>query len=353
MRHAPLFTLLSFLLIFLCASVGTAQARSQITIVGSSTVFPFATTVAERFGRNSDFKTPIVESTGSGGGIKLFCAGIGLKHPDIVNASRRMKKSEFAKCQQNGIATTEIKIGFDGIVLANARRSVALSLSERQIYLAVAKYVPDPQNPCADEWCAPILNPYQKWSDIDKSLPPVRIEILGPPPTSGTRDAFVELALEAGANSFAHMRTYKKTNPKNWKAFVHGIREDGAWIDSGENDNLMVSKLAANPDAVGVFGFSFLDQNAHKIKGAKINGVAPTFAAIAAGRYRISRSLYIYIKQAHIGVVPGIHAFARAFISERALGDDGYLLEKGLIPLAPAERQRIRKDVENLKKLSF
>ena len=335
------------------AFVSQAHARDQIEIVGSSTVFPFATSVAEQFGRTSKFKTPVIESTGSGGGMKLFCAGIGLQHPDITNASRRIKKKEFQKCQANGIDLTEIVIGFDGIVLANAKSAPLLKLTRQQIYLATAKVVPDPNKACQANWCEPIPNPYKKWSDIDASLPNAKIEILGPPPTSGTRDAFQELAMSKGANKFAHMKKLKKTDKSRWKKLTRTVREDGAWIDAGENDNLMVSKLSANPNAVGVFGYSFLDQNSDKIKGAVVEGIEPTFENIAEGGYGISRSLYFYIKHAHVGTVPGILEFVKEFTSENAFGEDGYLLDKGLIPMPEAERKKYRKDGQNLTKLAM
>ena len=333
--------------------IGGASARDQIEIVGSSTVFPFATSVAEQFGRSTSFKTPVVESTGSGGGLKLFCAGIGLEHPDITNASRRIKDKEFKKCQANGIDLTEIVVGFDGIVLANAKGAPQLKLTRKQIYLATAKVVPDPSRPCQSNWCEPIANPYKKWSDIDPSLPNAKIEILGPPPTSGTRDAFQELAMSKGANKFPHMKKLKKADKKLWKKLTRTVREDGAWIDAGENDNLMVSKLAANPKAVGVFGFSFLDQNADQIKGAIVEGVQPTFDNIAGGDYGISRSLYFYIKHAHVGTVPGILEYVKEFTSEKAFGEDGYLLDKGLIPLPTSDRKKYRNDGQNLTKLAM
>ena len=333
--------------------IGGASARDQIEIVGSSTVFPFATSVAEQFGRSTSFKTPVVESTGSGGGLKLFCAGIGLEHPDITNASRRIKDKEFKKCQANGIDLTEIVVGFDGIVLANAKGAPQLKLTRKQIYLATAKVVPDPCRPCQSNWCEPIANPYKKWSDIDPSLPNAKIEILGPPPTSGTRDAFQELAMSKGANKFPHMKKLKKADKKLWKKLTRTVREDGAWIDAGENDNLMVSKLAANPKAVGVFGFSFLDQNADQIKGAIVEGVQPTFDNIAGGDYGISRSLYFYIKHAHVGTVPGILEYVKEFTSEKAFGEDGYLLDKGLIPLPTSDRKKYRNDGQNLTKLAM
>ena len=333
--------------------VGQAHARDQIEIIGSSTVFPFATSVAEQFGRATNFKTPVVESTGSGGGLKLFCAGIGLEHPDVTNASRRIKENEYKNCQTNGIDLTEIIIGFDGIVLANAKGGPQLKLTRKQIYLATAKVVPDPSKKCQSDWCEPIANPYKKWSDIDASLPNAKIEILGPPPTSGTRDAFQELAMSKGANAFAHMKKLSKSDKGRWKKLTRTVREDGAWIDAGENDNLMVSKLSTNPKAVGVFGFSFLDQNSDKIKGAIVEGIEPSFDNIADGDYGISRSLYFYIKHAHVGTVPGILEYVKEFTSEKAFGEDGYLLDKGLIPMPAAERKKYRKDGQNLTKLAM
>jgi phosphate transport system substrate-binding protein len=335
------------------AMTGGAQARDQIEIVGSSTVFPFATSVAEQFGRGSKFKTPVIEATGSGGGLKLFCAGIGLEHPDVTNASRRIKENEFKNCQTNGIDTTEIIVGFDGIVVANAKAGPPLKLTRQQIYLETAKMVPDPGRPCQADWCEPILNPYKKWNEIDPSLPNAKIEILGPPPTSGTRDAFQELAMSKGADAFPHMKKLSKTDKAKWKKLTRTVREDGAWIDAGENDNLMVSKLSTNPNAVGVFGFSFLDQNADKIRGAVVENIAPSFENIAEGKYRISRSLYFYIKHAHVGTVPGILEYVAEFTSENAFGEDGYLLDKGLIPLPASERQKYRNDGKNLTKLSM
>lgn len=333
--------------------VSGAQARDQIEVVGSSTVFPFATSVAEQFGRTSKFKTPVIESTGSGGGMKLFCAGIGLEHPDVTNASRRIKEKEFKKCQANGIDLTEVVIGFDGIVLANAKGAPQLKLTRKQIYLATAKMVPDPAKPCQSNWCEPIANPYKNWNEIDSSLPNAKIEVLGPPPTSGTRDAFAELAMSKGANKFPHMKKLKKADKKMWKKLTRTVREDGAWIDAGENDNLMVQKLSSNPKAVGVFGFSFLDQNSDKIKGAIVEGVQPTFENIADGKYGISRSLYFYVKHAHVGTVPGILEYVAEFTSEKAYGEEGYLLDKGLIPLPTSERQKYRNDGKNLTKLSM
>jgi len=320
-----------------------AQAREQIRIVGSSTVFPFSTAVAEHFGKGSNFKTPVVESTGTGGGMKLFCAGVGDAHPDITNASRRIKKSEFETCAKNGVGITEVKIGFDGIVLANAKSAPRLALSLRQIFLALAKQVPGPDGTL-------IANPYTTWNQIDPALPASKIEVLGPPPTSGTRDAFVELAMEGGAKSFESL---KALDPKAFSAVAQTLREDGAYIEAGENDNLIVQKLEANPKALGIFGFSFLEQNADKLQGAVVDGTEPTFENIAAGTYGVSRSLYVYVKQQHIEAVPGIKEFIAEFTSEGAWGDDGYLADKGLVPLPPAERKAVHESTIGMVPLSM
>lgn len=328
---------------------GTAEAREQIRIVGSSTVFPFATAVAEEFGKTTDFATPVVESTGSGGGLKLFCAGIGEQYPDITNASRRIKASEVEKCASNGVSEiTEVKVGFDGIVMANAKSGPAFNLTKRQIFLALAKQVP------ADETGEKLIaNPYTKWSDIDPALPDQKIEVLGPPPTSGTRDAFAELALEGGCKTFPAIAALKKADKSKYKAVCHGVREDGAYVEAGENDNLIVQKLEVNPGALGVFGFSFLDQNGDKIKGAQVENVSPEFDAIADGSYPISRSLYFYVKNAHVGKIPGIEAYLDAFTSDKAWGDFGYLADKGLIPLPSEDRAKMRAAVLALTPLTM
>ncbi len=301
-----------------------AQARDQIRIVGSSTVFPFSTAVAEQFGKTTEFATPVVESTGSGGGLKLFCAGVGVEHPDITNASRRMKAKEFALCQENGVTDiTESIVGYDGIVVANAIDAATYDLTVGQLWTALAANGPLPT----------------MWNEVDPSLPATKIEVLGPPPSSGTRDAFEELVMEEGCEM------------AGGNCDEIEMRADGAWVDAGENDNLMVQKLNANPDAVAVFGFSFLDQNSDTVKGANIGGVEPTFENIAAGDYPVSRSLFYYIKKAHVGVIPGIQEYATEFASEAAAGEEGYLVDKGLIPL-PSEAFMVNKDaisgLENL-----
>ncbi|WP_142847436.1 PstS family phosphate ABC transporter substrate-binding protein [Telmatospirillum sp. J64-1] len=322
------------------AFTATAEARDQIRIVGSSTVYPFSTAVAEQFGRGSNFKTPVVESTGSGGGLKLFCAGVGVQHPDITNSSRRIKKSEVEQCAENGVAeVVELKIGFDGIVLASSKKGQPMDLSREQVFLALAKQVPV-DGKLVD-------NPYRNWSDVDPSLPNERIEVLGPPPTSGTRDAFVELVMEEACNQFPEIAALKDNSAAH-KAACATIREDGAYIEAGENDNLIVQKLDANPKAVGIFGYSFLDQNADKLQGARMNGVEPTFENIADASYPVSRAMYIYIKKAHVDTVPGIREFIAEFTNERAWGPEGYLADKGLIPLPDDERKQAAEQAATL-----
>jgi len=325
----------------LAAVSAPAMARDTVNIVGSSTVYPFATVVAERFGRNSDFPTPKLESTGSGGGLKLFCAGIGTQHPDITNASRRMKKSEFEMCQSNGVKDiTEVKIGADGIVIANSKDADQMDLSLRQVFLALAKEVPDPKG--GDKLVA---NPYQKWNDIDSSLPNKEISVMGPPPTSGTRDAFVEIAMEGGCKTFDFIKAMDK---KEMRSVCHSMREDGLFVEAGENDNLIVQRLAQDKDTLGIFGYSFLMENANQIQATTINGVEPTPDSIADEDYPVARSLFFYIKSAHVSVIPGIKEYAEAFTSESAWGDNGYLVDVGLIPNPRNVRMEVAKKVRNL-----
>ena len=315
-----------------------AEARDRIRIVGSSTVFPFATAAAEQFGKTDDFPTPVVESTGTGGGLKLFCGGLGVGHADVANASRRIKTSEVDLCASNGVAdVTEIAIGYDGIAIANSRAAPRVELTLRQLFLALAKDIP------VDEEGAELApNPWTRWSEIDPALPDVAIEVLGPPPTSGTRDAFAELALEGGCKTFPALAAIEGEDKKRYKAICHAIREDGAWVEAGENDVLIVQKLVANPRAFGVFGFSFLDQSADSVQGSLIDGVEPDFESISDGSYPVSRSLYVYVKTAHAGVIPGMLEFVDELTSERAWGPEGYLADKGLIPLPDAARAAAR-----------
>ena len=343
-----LATALVFVFVVSTGVVSAQSARDYISIVGSSTVYPFATVVAEQFGKTTRYKTPKIESTGSGGGLKLFCAGVGVEHPDITNASRRIKQSEIDKCRNNGVTEiVEVKIGYDGIVLANSKRAKPMKLSRKDIFLALAKEVPDPRG--GEKLVA---NPYRTWKDVNSSLPNKKIEVLGPPPTSGTRDAFVELAMEGGAKKFSWIKAMKKKDKKRYKAIAHTIREDGAYIEAGENDNLIVQKLASNPNAIGIFGFSFLDQNTDKIQGSFVDGVQPTFEAIAAGDYPVSRPLFFYVKKAHIGVIPGMEGYLTEFTSEKAWGPDGYLADKGMIPMPDAERYKYRANVAKLRVLT-
>jgi phosphate transport system substrate-binding protein len=360
-------------------SPAQAADRDTVSIVGSSTVYPFATVVAERFGRSSDFKTPKIESTGSGGGLKLFCKGVGASTPDITNASRRIKKSEYDDCMANGVKEViEVLIGYDGIAIANSKKAPQFELSTKDLYMALAKDVPG-----ADGKLIP--NPNKTWKDVNPALPATKIEVLGPPPTSGTRDAFAELALGGGAQKVADLKalrdmgadqaddikammkkiglqegvytalTEKKGKaPKGkdvFKTIAYAVREDGAYIEAGENDNLIVQKLESNPNALGIFGFSFLEENGDKVQGSVIDGVTPSFDTIASGDYPVSRPLYFYIKGAHVGKIPGIQEYALAFASKKAMGEDGYLPEKGLIPVSPEELKQVQEDVKNLNKL--
>ena len=316
--------------LLLVSHLANAQAaRDQITVVGSSTVYPFTAAVAEQFGRGGKFKTPKVESTGTGGGIKLFCNGIGPQHADVANASRAMKKSEFETCAKNGVTDIlEIKIGFDGLAIAENKAGALSALTKKQVYLALAKTIP------VDGQMVP--NPNKTWKDVDASLPAVKIEVLGPPPTSGTRDSFLELFMEAGCDL------------ENKKA-CHAIREDGAFIEAGENDNLIAQKLAANKNALGIFGYSFLEENTDKLKGLKIDGIVPTFETISSAKYTAARPLFIYIKKQHIGVIPGLKEFANEYVSDKAIGEEGYLSDRGLVSLDKSDLAKTRNDVKVMK----
>ena len=325
---------------------GAAEARDQIRVVGSSTVYPFTTAVAEQLGKTGGVKTPVVESTGTGGGMKLFCAGVGVEHPDATNASRRMKKSELEMCQKNGVKdVVEVIVGYDGISVAQSKDGPAIKLTLPQLFMAIAKYVPG-----ADGKLIP--NPNKTWSDIDSSLPNVKIEVLGPPPTSGTRDALHELLLEKGAEGIPALAALKKTDAKAFEAAWKSLREDGAYVEAGENDNLIVQKLTANKNAFGIFGYSFLDENTARLRGVSLNNVAPTYDNIADDKYPGSRLLYVYVKKQHVGVVPGIDKFVAEYVSPKAIGEDGYLARKGLVTLPKAEAEKIRKSVNDMKALA-
>lgn len=309
--------------------VGIAQARDQVRIVGSSTVYPFASYVAEEFGATTDYPTPVIESTGSGGGLRLFCNGIGEGTPDISNASRRMKSSEFERCVENGVTDiTEAFVGYDGIALAQSGANPAMDVTREQLFLALAAKVPV-DGELVD-------NPYARWNEVDASLPDREIAVYGPPTTSGTRDAFEELVMEAASES---MEAYGGDGYTD-------IRADGAYVDSGENDNLIVKRLAENTSAFGLFGYSFLEENADTLQGSSIDGVAPTPEAIGSGEYPVSRSLFFYIKNQHAEEVPALYAYAELFMSEQMVGDLGYLKGVGLIPAESSLRGDARDMVE-------
>ena len=331
-------SLLNFVFIY------SVTSRDQINVVGSSTVYPFSTVVAENFGNKTGIKVPKIESTGSGGGMKLFCKGLGTSHPDITNASRRIKKNEFNQCKENGIDVVEIKVGYDGIVIANSKKAKLLNLTKRQIFLALAKQVPEGNK----EGGSLVDNPNKKWSDIDPNLPNKKIEVLGPPPTSGTRDAFNELAIEGGCKTFPKLKAIKKQDKKKYKAICRAVREDGAFIEAGENDNLIVQKLIENESAFGVFGFSFLIENEDKIQGSTVDGIAPTMETIADKSYGVSRPLYFYVKLAHVDVIPGIREFLAEYTSEDSWGPGGYLEERGMIPMPENEREFFKKNAEEI-----
>ncbi len=318
------------------AVVTAAQARDQIRIVGSSTVYPFASYVAEEFGVTTGNKTPVIESTGSGGGMKIFCSGNGLDTPDFTNASRPMKPSEFADCQKNGVKNiTGMVVGYDGISIAQSNENKEMKLTKEQIFLALAEEVPSKDGKSL------IKNPYKKWSDIDPSLPNREIRMIGAPTTSGTRDAFDEMVMEKASKSFpVYGGEYKK------------VRTDGAYIPGGENDNLIVQQLAQDKSAMGYFGYSFLEENHNKISGVSIDGVMPTADTIADGSYPVARSLFVYMKNDHIKDVKGMKEFANLFMSESMIGSKGVLKTIGLIPLPEKMRKKARESVKNLTPLT-
>ncbi|MBA4174275.1 MAG: phosphate ABC transporter substrate-binding protein, partial [Hyphomicrobium sp.] len=318
----------------------------QIRIVGSSTVYPFTTAVAEQFGKSGAGKTPVVESTGTGGGFKLFCAGVGVGHPDVSNASRAIKKGEFEDCDKNGVKDiVEIRVGIDGLVLAQSKAGPNLVLTRKQVFLAMAEMVPDKDGKL-------VANPNKNWSDIDASLPAVKIEVLGPPPTSGTRDSFHELYLEKGAEEFPSLKELKKADAKAFDKVWKSMRKDGAYVEAGENDNVIVQKLEANKNAVGVFGFSFLEENLAKLKGAKIEGVDPTYDTISSGKFKGARPLFVYIKKQHVGVIPGLDKFVAEYVSDKAISKDGYLARKGLVAMPKEEATKVAEAAKAMKVLT-
>ncbi len=339
-------TVLAAVLASSTAFAGIASARDQIRIVGSSTVYPFTTAVAEQFGKASGGKTPVVESTGTGGGLKLFCAGTGPDHPDVANASRAIKKSEFEDCQKNGVKDiVEIKVGIDGLTIAASKAGAAIKLTRKQIFEALAEQIPDKDGKL-------VANPNKNWSDIDASLPAVKIEVLGPPPTSGTRDSFHELFLEKGAEEFASLKDLKKADAKAFDKVWKSIRKDGAYVEAGENDNVIVQKLEANKNAFGIFGYSFLEENLSKLKGVAIEGVVPDYDVISSGKYKGARPLFVYVKKQHVGVIPGMDKFIAEYVSDKAMSKDGYLARKGLVALPKEEAAAVAAAAKELKVLT-
>lgn len=329
---------LSFLVIFVSCSLSNAEtSRNYISIVGSSTVYPFTASIAERFGRDKKFRTPTVEANGTGGGFKLFCAGIGNEFPDFSNASRRIEPSEIKSCKEHNITQIgEIKIGYDGIVLANSLKGKKLNLTKKQVFLALAEKIP--------QHGKLVNNPYKKWNEIDAGLPNMPIRVYGPPSSSGTRDAFVELVMEQACidlPEFVSEFSDKKIRGKKCRI----IRADGAFIEAGENDNLILQKLKNDAEALGIFGFSFLEENKNSIHAAAIEGVDPTFASIINNKYSVSRPLFIYFKKEHMNLVPGMAEFIHTVISKDTIGPDGYLVQKGLIPLSDSELKKVRNEI--------
>lgn len=358
----------------MAAQSAEAQSRDSIRIVGSSTVFPFTTAASENFGSTSGFRTPVVESTGTGGGMNLFCAGVGLRHPDITGASRRMLPTEFELCRRNGVtAITEVPIGFDGIVVARASGSPAIDFERRELFLALAATIPMPVdadgapvfdasgallngrdfNDVAAYSCeAFIPNPHRLWSDVSNDLPSDRIEVLGPPPTSGTRDSWIELGIHPGARQIECLDALRSSDADRFDEVASRMREDGAWIDSGENDNVIVQTIANSATAFGVFGYSYLEQNADRLRAATIEGIEPEYDDISEGVYPIARSMFVYVKNQHVSAVPGIVEWIEELTSEDAFGPFGYLADRGLVALPEARREEVREQSQALSPLT-
>ncbi|WP_304620112.1 substrate-binding domain-containing protein [Paracoccus sediminilitoris] len=331
------FSATALSVIALSAGGAFAQSRDQIRIVGSSTVFPYTQAVAEEFSNQTGAPAPIVESTGTGGGMQIFCSGVGEDTPDLTGASRAMTKSEYDLCVENGVTDiTEALIGYDGLVMAVSRSSEAdWGLTLEQVYLGLAAEIPQDG--------ALVANPYTNWSQIDESLPDVAITVMGPPPTSGTRDAFVELAMHAGCEEHAPaMELSEASGNEDWvEENCSRMRTDGPFIEAGENDNLIVQRLNTDPNALGIFGYSFLYENADTLVDVPLDGVKAEIETIASGEYPLSRPLYFYVKDAHRGVIPNLQEFVAEYMSENALGDNGYLGERGLVSLPEDERAEL------------
>jgi phosphate transport system substrate-binding protein len=330
----------SVLAVVAALAAGSAVARDQVRIVGSSTVFPFSTQVAEQFGKLPGQKTPVVESTGTGGGFQAFCKGVGEAQPDISNASRRIKKSELDECAKNGVSVTEVPIGFDGIVYAYAASGPQINVTTKELFLASAKTVPVGGQMVA--------NPYKKWNEINPSLPANDIIVYGPAPNHGTRDAVVELVLDAGCDQVPEIKALPAADKKK---VCNTTREDGAWVDIADAYNVTVDRTLKTPGSVGIIGFGFYDNNRSKLKAMTVNGVEATFDNIASSKYPVARSMYFYIKREHVGVIPGLKEFVAEFTSKKAIGDDGYTVEKGLIPLSKAALEKVQKDAAGLAKM--
>lgn len=334
--------LLTATMIVTAATPALAQMRRNIRVVGSSTVYPFTKAVAERFAKaNPGVPSPIVESTGTGGGIKLFCNGVGAQHPDIVNASRRMKASEYRMCAANGVVQiTEIQVGLDGLALATSKATILSGISTRDFYMAVAK--------------APFGKPNtaKTWKDVNGRLPAIPIRVYGPPSTSGTRDSMIDQFMLPACESSPAIVALKKTDEAKYNVICKAVRTDGAFIEAGENDNLIVQKLEANVNTLGIFGFSYLEENFNRLKGVAINGVQPTIATISSFQYPGARPLYIYIKNAHAKAIPGIRQFAAEYVRETSFGPNGYLKSLGLVASPDAARLRAAKIATTLTPLN-
>ena len=326
----------------IAAGSAQAQTRDQVRVVGSSTVFPFSQAAAEEFSKKSGKRAPVVESTGTGGGMKIFCGGVGPSHADITGASRAMKESEFKDCAKNGVTDiTEVQIGFDGIAFAASKDGADISLSKKQLFQALASEV--------EVDGKIVANPYKTWNQIDKSLPNLPITVFGPPPTSGTRDAWVELVMEEGCKDFPAIKALDK---KRHEEVCKRMRQDGPFIEAGENDNLIVQRLSADKNAHGIFGFSFLFENMDKLKGIKVGNIAATIETIADGSYPVSRPIFFYVKNAHRKVIPGLNEFVAEYVSEPSMGKGGYLTDRGLIPLSKEKGADVRKNATSGAKMS-
>ena len=331
--------------IAIAGSAGIAAARDQIKVVGSSTVFPYSQAAAEEFANKTGKPAPVVESTGTGGGFKAFCGGIGPDFADVTGASRAIKDSEVKLCADNGVTDiTEALIGYDGLSIAHASSAPEMDLTEEQIFKALAAELPDGKGGF-------VANPNKMWSDIDPSLPAFDIIAFGPPPTSGTRDAFVELVMHDGCKDLPGMADLKKADGDKWEEVCSRMRQDGPFVEAGENDNLIVQRLESDPNAVGIFGYSFLYENSDKLKAVKVAGVAPTFDTIADASYPVSRPIFFYVKNAHRDVIPNMNEFLQEYVSDEALGPDGYLPERGLTPLSDEKRAEVQKAIADAKKL--